>query len=263
MRSVIVASRAPAQRARLIAGRPAAGRGDDGCRRHAGGRRRPRSRARSCRSRSRLPQVVDEALAANLGLRAADLSLQQRTRRSSGTRPLLPGIDFAARYTRADGGRAVEVPVAALVNPVYTTLNELLAASRATARQFPRERDGQSHCCAARPGDEFQRPQPLYAPRLGPPSCPPRAFSGRGRPRRAAVAVVRDVTGVLPLAAAPQTVVMVDSTLDAARANLARTKRCSATDKVTQDQVCARGRTCSSRAGASRGAQPRQSQPAT
>lgn len=39
-----------------------------------------------------------------------------------------PRVDLVGRFSRATGGRIIEVPAAGLFNPVYATLNELLAA---------------------------------------------------------------------------------------------------------------------------------------
>jgi len=41
---------------------------------------------------------------------------------------LYPSLSFEARYTRAGGGRTIELPIGDLLNPVYTTLNQMLAA---------------------------------------------------------------------------------------------------------------------------------------
>lgn len=37
----------------------------------------------------------------------------------------LPKVDFLANYTRADGGRTIDLPIGDLLNPVYGTLNAL------------------------------------------------------------------------------------------------------------------------------------------
>ncbi len=40
-----------------------------------------------------------------------------------------PGLSFNARYTLSDGGRTIEFPVGDFLNPVYSTLNSLLATN--------------------------------------------------------------------------------------------------------------------------------------
>ena len=76
-----------------------------------------------------LRQVIDEALAANLELRASGATVQQRLAALDQARArYLPVIDFAARYSMADGGRTIEFPVGDLLNPVYETLDQMLLA---------------------------------------------------------------------------------------------------------------------------------------
>ncbi len=77
-----------------------------------------------------------------------------------------PELGLAARYTRADGGRQINLPLGQLLNPAYQTLDELLLASGGTARfpaiadqsiplQLPREQD-----------TRITLRQPLYAPAI-------------------------------------------------------------------------------------------------
>lgn len=75
---------------------------------------------------SPLERYVDLALERNLGLRSADLAVQrERVERRDLRAGLLPSIRFAARYSRADGGRVIDIPVGDLVNPVYGALETL------------------------------------------------------------------------------------------------------------------------------------------
>lgn len=80
-----------------------------------------------------VPAVAEEyvrtALAQNLSLQSQALDVEiarARLRQASGTRQ--PRLDLGARYTMADGGRTIDVPSGDLINPVYRTLNEILAA---------------------------------------------------------------------------------------------------------------------------------------
>lgn len=45
---------------------------------------------------------------------------------SAARRAWFPTVSLEARYSRADGGRSFEIPVGDLMNPVYSTLNDLL-----------------------------------------------------------------------------------------------------------------------------------------
>lgn len=42
----------------------------------------------------------------------------------------LPSVSMLGSYTRASGGRTIDVPVGDLINPIYTALNELTSSSR-------------------------------------------------------------------------------------------------------------------------------------
>ncbi len=115
-----------------------------------------------------LEQVLSEALTANLELRAQDATVQQRLAALDQARArYLPALDFVARYSVADGGRTLDVPLGDLLNPVYSTLDELLVAG-GQPPQFPRVKNEQ--IAFLRPQEQetkFVLEQPLYAPRIG------------------------------------------------------------------------------------------------
>ena len=118
-----------------------------------------------------LRQVIDEALAANLELRASGATVQQRLAALDQARArYLPVIDFAARYSMADGGRTIEFPVGDLLDPVYETLDQMLLA-QGQAPQLPRV---QNQSIAFLRDQEQETKllleQPLYEPRIGRPS---------------------------------------------------------------------------------------------
>ena len=78
-------------------------------------------------------QLVADALGANLELAASQASVEQRfTALDQARARYLPALDLTSRYTRASGGRSIDVPVGDLLNPVYATLNQLTGTS-----QFP------------------------------------------------------------------------------------------------------------------------------
>jgi len=75
-------------------------------------------------------QLVLEAEAANLELAGAGQGVAQRLAILDQARArFLPALDLGMRYSVADGGRQIDVPVGDLLNPVYASLNSLLAAS--------------------------------------------------------------------------------------------------------------------------------------
>jgi outer membrane protein TolC len=71
-------------------------------------------------------QLVSEALESNLALQQRRIGLEQaRAALAEARGRYLPRLDVSARYSRAEGGRTIDIPVGDLVNPVYRTLNDL------------------------------------------------------------------------------------------------------------------------------------------
>ncbi len=188
-----------------------------------------------------LRQLVDEALAANLELRASRASVQQRLAALDQARArYLPAIDFAARYSVADGGRTIDFPVGDLLNPVYSTLDEMLAAQGEPAR-FPRVQNESIELLREREQEtKLVLEQPLYEPRLGPAADASRANVERATADDAALRsqVVRDVKqAYYRWIAAQQAVTVLDATLAATRENLRANDSLYRNGKVTRDLV--------------------------
>jgi outer membrane protein len=75
--------------------------------------------------------LVAEALRANLELEASGTTVGERLAALDAARArYLPALDFSARYSAADGGRTIDIPVGDLLNPVYSTLNQLTGSTR-------------------------------------------------------------------------------------------------------------------------------------
>jgi len=73
--------------------------------------------------------LISQAMVNNLALRSQGVDVEialARLREARGN--FQPRIDFAARYTRADGGRTIDLPIGDLMNPAYDALNQLIAA---------------------------------------------------------------------------------------------------------------------------------------
>ena len=88
-----------------------------------------------------IDQVVEALVAAglerNLGLAAQSLDLQRAEQALNEARAALrPQLDLNARYSVSRGGRDIDVPLSDLLNPVYSTLNQLLQQQGQSA-QFP------------------------------------------------------------------------------------------------------------------------------
>lgn len=188
-----------------------------------------------------LRELLDDALAANLELRASAASIQQRVAALDQARArYLPVLDIAARYSVADGGRTIDFPVGDLLNPVYATLDELLVASGQPPR-FPRI-DNQSVTFLR--GNEQETKlvleQPLYEPRVRPAVAANRAEVDRATANQAALRsrVIRDMQQAYYLwLATQQAVLVLDATRELAQSNLAANESLYRNGKVTRDLV--------------------------
>lgn len=188
-----------------------------------------------------LQRVVDDALAANLELRAGSATVAQRMAALDQARAhYLPALDFAARYSVADGGRTIDFPVGDLLNPVYATLDQLLA-QQGQPPQFPRIRN--ESIALLRDHEQETKvvlTQPLYEPRLGPAVAANRELLARSEADLAALRgrVVRDTRqAYLRWIGAQQVVGVLDATRDAAQANLDANESLYRNGKITRDLV--------------------------
>jgi outer membrane protein len=74
-----------------------------------------------------LDEYVHQALANNLGLQQRDLSYETARAELAEARGLfLPSLSLRSRYTRAGGGRSIDIPIGDLVNPIHEALNQLI-----------------------------------------------------------------------------------------------------------------------------------------
>jgi len=188
-----------------------------------------------------LRQVLGDALAANLELRAGTAAIAQRMAGLDQARArYLPAIDIAARYSVADGGRTIELPVGDLLNPVYATLDELLVASGQPAR-FPRiENQTITFLRGNEQETKLVLEQPLYEPRLRPNVNLNRADVDRATANLDGLRarVTRDAQQAYYLwLATQQQVEVLDATLELARSNLSANESLYRNGKVTRDAV--------------------------
>ncbi|MFB2120164.1 TolC family protein [Parapedobacter sp. 2B3] len=80
-----------------------------------------------------LTAYIDTGLRNNLLLQQRHVSFEKAITALKAARSLyLPSVDLQAGYQTADGGRNIPLPIGDLLNPVYTTLNQLTQSS-----QFP------------------------------------------------------------------------------------------------------------------------------
>ena len=83
-------------------------------------------------------QYVQIALQGNLALQGEELEVQRAGAALDAARArFFPELSLQARYTRADGGRQIDLPIGTLLDPAHQTLNELLQAHGQTPRFAP------------------------------------------------------------------------------------------------------------------------------
>ncbi len=190
-------------------------------------------------------EVVDDyvraGLAANLGLRAATLEVERSQATLDAARSrFFPEATLEARYTRAEGGREIELPFAALLNPAYASLNQLLAASGQPAG-FAQIEDRAFNLIREREQDtRLTLRQPLYAPAIPAAVRGQRALLEASDFARLAFArrLKRDISvGYFGWLQASRTVAIVDSSRALLAENLRVNDSLFRNGRITQDQV--------------------------
>lgn len=110
---------------------------------------------------------VAEGLRSNLSLQGETLEVGKAAGALAEARArFFPQLSFEARYTRAEGGRVIDVPMGTSLNPVYSSLNEMLVAQGQPAR-FPQISDTSIPFLRTEEQDtRVVLRQPLYAPAI-------------------------------------------------------------------------------------------------
>jgi len=73
-----------------------------------------------------LQSYINQGLESNLSLKQENLELQKALKSIDIAKSnLFPKISFSPNYTLAAGGRRLDFPIGDLLNPVYSTLNQL------------------------------------------------------------------------------------------------------------------------------------------
>jgi outer membrane protein TolC len=74
-----------------------------------------------------LDDYIQAGLANNLALKQKETNYEKSLEALKEARSLFfPNISFNARYSVAEGGRTIDLPIGDLLNPVYSTLNQLI-----------------------------------------------------------------------------------------------------------------------------------------
>jgi outer membrane protein TolC len=186
-------------------------------------------------------QYVLESLQSNLALKSESLQVEQNLASLDAARArFFPEVALAARYSRADGGREIDVPLGTLLNPVYSSLNQLLTAQGQPA-QFPTITDQTIKFQREREQDtRVTFRQPLYAPAIPAAIRAQRALLESSEFGRVALArrLKRDVTvAYLDWLKATNSVDIVQASVSLLEENLRVNDSLFRNGKVTQDQV--------------------------
>jgi outer membrane protein TolC len=182
-------------------------------------------------------QLVEEALASNLGLKQEQIALEQaRAALAQARGQYLPRLDVSARYSRAEGGRTIDFPVGDLLNPVYRTLNQ-----QASGSPFPEVDNQEIRFLREREQEtSLQLRQPVFAPEI---VYGTRARRHQRQARQAAVAafrreVVRDVkVAYFRYRQAQSRVEVLEAARELARENRRTSARLVDAAKTTRDAV--------------------------
>lgn len=192
-----------------------------------------------------LGQVIDdyvrEGLRSNLALRSESLEVERQLAALDQARArFLPTIAFEARYSRADGGRQIDFPVGTLLNPVYSTLNELLAAQGRGTPFAPIEDQTFDFLREREQDTRLTLRQPIYAPAIPAAVRAQRALLESAQFGRVALArrLKRDITvAYLDWLRASRAVEIVQASLELLEENLRVNESLFRNGKLTQDQV--------------------------
>jgi outer membrane protein TolC len=184
---------------------------------------------------------VRESLQSNLALKSESLEVEANLASLDAAQArFFPQLALAARYSRAEGGREIDVPLGTLLNPIYSSLNQLLAAQGQPA-QFPTISDQKILFQREREQDtRVTVRQPIYAPAIPAAIRAERALLESSEFGRVALArrLKRDVTvGYLDWLKATKSVDIVQASVSLLEENLRVNDSLFRNGKVTQDQV--------------------------
>ncbi|MBM0104361.1 TolC family protein [Steroidobacter sp. S1-65] len=184
---------------------------------------------------------VAEGLRSNLALQSQTLEVDKTAQALAEARArFFPQLSLEARYTRADGGRVIDIPIGTALNPVYSTLNEMLVAQGQPAR-FPQISDQSVPFLREEEQDtRLVLRQPLYAPAIPAAVRAQRALLDASSFNRMALAraLRRDITvAYVDWLTARSSVEIVAASEALLRENLRVNESLFSNGKITEDLV--------------------------
>ncbi len=199
----------------------------------------------SCPGEAReLQDVIDDyvttGMHSNLALQAETYSVQQaRATLDAARAHYLPELSFNASYNWAHGGRTIDFPIGDALNPVYSTLNQMLEA-QGQQGNFPHVDNITIPFLRAHEEDtHFSLRQPLYAPAIRAGVRAQQAVLDASQQQRIALAreLKRDITvAYLNWLKASNEVQIVENTQALLQENVRVNESLFNNGKVTEDQ---------------------------
>lgn len=192
-----------------------------------------------------VPVVIEEyvraGLSSNLALQTATLEVERSQAALDAARGrFFPEATIGARYTRADGGREISLPLGQAFNPVYLTLNELLIAD-GKAPRFGTIEDPRFLLQREREQDtRLTVRQPLYVPAIPAAVRAQRSLLEASEFARLALTgrLRRDITvGYLDWLRASRGARLIEASRALLAENLRINESLFRNGKITQDQV--------------------------
>jgi outer membrane protein len=186
-------------------------------------------------------RYVEEGLRSNLALRSEALEVERAAAALAEARArYFPEASIQARYSRADGGRTISLPLGTALNPVYSTLNDMLIAQGQPA-QFPTIANESFRFLRETEQDtRIVVRQPLYAPAISAAVRAQRSLLDASNYQRMALArtLRRDITlAYADWLKARSSMDIVASSETLLRENLRVNESLFDNGKITEDQV--------------------------
>jgi outer membrane protein TolC len=188
-----------------------------------------------------IDEYVREGLASNLSLRAQSLEVERATAALDEARArYFPEAGFAARYSRSEGGRTIEIPLGEALNPAYQTLNEMLIAQGQPPRFPVVQNETIAFLRETEQDTRITLRMPIIAPAIPAAVRAQRELLGASEYSRQALArqLKRDITvGYLRWLGSVRNQGIVDASVVLLNENLRVNDSLFRNGKVTQDQV--------------------------
>ena len=188
-----------------------------------------------------IAEYVRDGLQSNLALKRDSLEVERSQAALDAARArFFPEFALAASYARSDGGRSIDLPLGTLVNPIYTTLNQLLAAQGRSAMFGQVSNSSISFLLPRDQDTRLTVRQPLFAPAIPATVRAQKAMLGVAQYAHIALArrLKRDITVAwLNTVRALKATAIYQSSEQLLQENLRVNDSLLRNGKITQDQV--------------------------